>query len=365
MNVGWASADWALAHLDRFDEPTMGGSGHYRIGSPARRIGGPLGHLVWAQSQGRFGVKTWDDESHFDCDVLVMQRFMHEGIGAKMLGAALTGQTVVNDVDDLFWDLHPANRAHAATDPRKNPGENREHYVETLKASHLVTCSTPYLAERLAQHGVTAVVIENGVDTSRWWQRSPHRVTDQPTVGWVGATDWRSGDLETLRGVIGPWLAQTGCRWHHSGWTSTSKQAHDLARIDRGRVDCSWLPMVSIENYPLLFGPLDVGLVPLNDVPFNRAKSWIKGLEYAAAGVPFIAQALPEYERLHHEYGVGRLARKPADWRAHLDELRDPTTRLIDRERNAAGIESLTLDRQADQWRAALAAITGAAAVTP
>ncbi len=36
-----------------------------------------------------------------------------------------------------------------------------------------------------------------------------------------------------------------------------------------------------------------VGIAPLVDRPFNRSKSWIKGLEYSAFGLPFVASPLP------------------------------------------------------------------------
>ena len=75
-----------------------------------------------------------------------------------------------------------------------------------------------------------------------------------------------------------------------------------------------------------MFPPLDIGLVPLNDVEFNHAKSYIKGLEYAAAGVPFICSYSPEYQVLA-DAGVGRLAKTPEEWTYHLTELLDPQMR--------------------------------------
>jgi hypothetical protein len=41
---------------------------------------------------------------------------------------------------------------------------------------------------------------------------------------------------------------------------------------------------------------IHVGLVPLTRGPFNEAKSYLKGLEYAAAGIPFIATPTEEYQ---------------------------------------------------------------------
>ena len=65
---------------------------------------------------------------------------------------------------------------------------------------------------------------------------------------------------------------------------------------------------------------LSVGLVPLIDSPFNRAKSWLKGIEYAALGVPFVASPLPEYRKLA-DLGAGVLADSPQEWYEAIDML--------------------------------------------
>lgn len=84
--------------------------------------------------------------------------------------------------------------------------------------------------------------------------------------------------------------------------------------------------MQPISEYSYLFPHIDIGLVPLTDIPFNHAKSTIKGLEYAAANVPFVAQSLPEYQRLA-DMGVGRVATTPEDWRREVGALLDFRTR--------------------------------------
>lgn len=46
-------------------------------------------------------------------------------------------------------------------------------------------------------------------------------------------------------------------------------------------------------------GRFTVGVVPVVDDAFNRPKSWIKPLEFAAMGVQSVAAPLPAYDRLH------------------------------------------------------------------
>lgn len=367
MRIGFASSDWAVRAVDpTTDRPSYGGAGWARCGLPARFLRDQgfdvvEGTLVFDKRRGVFGVREWPsvhepEEAavlHSDLDLIVLQRWMFASVAVETMTARRNGQVIVNDVDDHFWALDPRNRAFAATDPRRSLIEHRGHYLDTLKNSTVVTVSTPYLADELRRLGVRAPieVIGNAVDLEAFRgvreSRLPH-VT--PVIGWVGATPWRSGDVETLRGVLGPFLDQRGLVAYHGGHLAgegVETFAHQAGlREDQVVVE----EMVPIWAYPTLFRRLDVGLVPLADHPFNRAKSSIKGLEYAAAGVPFVAADLPSYVGLR-DAGVGRVARRPRDWTRALSALLDPGARDEDREMNWEAVQAFDVRRRIGAWR--------------
>jgi hypothetical protein len=89
----------------------------------------------------------------------------------------------------------------------------------------------------------------------------------------------------------------------------------------------------------------------LNDIPFNHAKSFIKGLEYAAAGIPFVSSFSPEYEYLA-EHGVGRVAKTQDEWVYHLDELNRKITRIEEVEENLENIKKFGMDERGLDWDA-------------
>lgn len=377
MRVGFACGDWAVKAPDPVTgHPTYGGSGWARMGLPAKylRAGGhdvTEGTLVAHGS--KLGVRDWDQEHHWDFDVLVCQRWMMEDIPERMRRARAAGQVIVNDLDDWFWGLDPRNQAFLATHPARNAYENRDHYKAVLAASDLVTVSTPYLADRLRKmfgNRVRVEVLENHVEVHRFasartlvgldviveegqvGHRDQARVLTRdpgkPTFGWIGATPWRSGDVETMRGLLGPFLDRYDLRAYHGGHYPGSPSFARQAGLKDGQVDVRG--MVPIDDYPSLFVGLDVGLVPLSSRPFNVAKSWIKGLEYAAAGVPFVAANLPEYERLEKTYGVGRTAWKAREWFRHWEALLDPEVRAEDRKRNLKGVQALDWTTGWTKW---------------
>ena len=82
--------------------------------------------------------------------------------------------------------------------------------------------------------------------------------------------------------------------------------------------------------------------------------SYLKGLEYAAAGIPFIASPTEEY-RILHAAGIGRLASTPDEWRDHATELLDRGVRVAEAERQRALVrERFDSSTMGEAWATAL-----------
>jgi hypothetical protein len=174
-------------------------------------------------------------------------------------------------------------------------------------------------------------------------------------VGWVGATPWRSKDLQTMSPWFGDYLKSRRLTFHHSGHTQNgAPKACDQLAIPESITRTS--PLCPISHYTELFKPIDIGIIPLNNVPFNHAKSFIKGLEYAAAGIPFVASYSPEYEYLA-EMGIGRVAYNVDDWVYHLDQLRITSIRKDEIEHNLFMLQEFTIEKRGLDWDATMRVI--------
>jgi hypothetical protein len=255
-----------------------------------------------------------------DVDVILMQRLMHAGIADHIRASQAQGIKIINDIDDWYWGLSPANDAFQHNHPKRNPKENFNHYRKIISRSDLVIASTPYLASRVADFCQAPIIVsKNTVDSSRFTPKV-HTDNPSPLVGWVGSTSHRSGDLEILRGVLGPMVNSDSIRLFHGGAMPNAPTFASRVGVRPEKVDT--MPLVPHDQYPNLM-VMDIGLVPLTNMPFNRSKSDIKGLEYSAAGIPFIASNLDAYLELQHQLGVGRIAKKPISWAKHIKELSD------------------------------------------
>jgi glycosyltransferase involved in cell wall biosynthesis len=344
QKVGLASNDWSQSLFDHRGSPVQGGAGWIRFGQMASSM---RNHLIMGKLQpfmGRMAIETYDWSSHQDVSVMILQRYMEKNVPHLIAKSQASGIPVINDVDDWFWGLHEDNAAFKVTDPNKNPDSNTDHYQKSIEVSDLVTVSTPFLAEQISQWNPNVRIIENCV-FSEMFKRHRHFLRN-PVIGWCGSTGHRSDDLKVL---IDPFKQMgTYVSYHHTGDISTQPKFAEKVKVSPTRVKTT--PMLSPSEYPSGF-TFDIGVVPLNDIPFNHAKSWIKGLEYAAAGIPFVASPLPEYVRLKEEYGVGRLASTTEEWVHHLSELLDPKVREAEAIHNRNIVRSeFPVSRMAKAW---------------
>jgi glycosyltransferase involved in cell wall biosynthesis len=298
-----------------------------------------------------FGMMLPNDQALHGFDIVSFKLLMLDSLIEQIpLAQKKTGVKVVVDVDDWFDELNETNIAHRLTDPKLNPKNNRDNYKKIIELADAVVVSTPILYDHYSKQRENVFMVRNSIDINllNRWKGKGDNGGKTPTVGWVGATPWRSNDLEIFRPFLNEFLRENKLKFHHAGNILNAPQIEELAGIDSERLTKS--AMQPIFDYPKVFKPLNVGLVPLNPIPFNEAKSFIKGLEYVAAGVPFVASALPEYKFLE-ETGVGRTASTDDEWIEHLTELLDPNVRKQEREKNRENTKKLhSLDVRGKEW---------------
>jgi hypothetical protein len=297
-----------------------------------------------------FGMLIPDDKAIHGWDIIVFKLIMLESVAEKIPAAKAMGQKIVVDLDDSFEKLHETNMAYQMTDPEKYPKNNRDHYQYIIDSADALITSTPFLYNfyKNEKGHENVFMVRNGIDLDRWKQRKDHSRW-LPNIGWVGATPWRSQDLETMNPWFGQFLESNHLSFHHAGHIKNAKWAKDQLGIPKS-VKTTQEAMKPISKYPEMFRKIDIGLVPLNNVEFNHAKSVIKGLEYAASGIPFVASYSPEYEFLEQQ-GIGRVAKNEREFMGHLEELLDPRVRKEDVERNLEGIkEYQSMEVRGNDW---------------
>jgi len=330
------------------------GVAYYRSVLPASVVEGRVnvGPPAWTGADG-FGVVTGPNTASFFYDTVVLKGLHSRGIPHQMKMAQDLGQRLIVDVDDLYDDLPDWHPAAPTWDPSKAKVTNKEYFIQTIMQADAVTVSTEFLFERYSNMRDNVFLIRNAVNLDVMHQTELSN-TSKPVVGWVGQVGKRPLDIESLRWWLPEFLDNHDLTFHHSGddGAISSRSFAEAAGFDSKRA--TTLPGHAIEFYFKKSFCFDIGIVPLVDEPFNRAKSFLKGLEYAASGIPFVAQALPEYEYLA-DRGIGRLAHTPEDWVEQMTALLNPKVRKAEAAANLAAVKrDHTITARADEWRAIL-----------
>jgi hypothetical protein len=299
-----------------------GGCGYYRCMLPMNvvRDRAKFGPPAWTADRG-FGVRLNKTQAQFGFDTIVIKQLMERWMPRQMQIAKELGQRIIVDVDDAYDFLHDENQAKHTTDPEKNKIANRNYMREVIMEADMVTVSTPFLLDYYSSMRDNVVMVRNGINGEQFERRKVRSA--KPVIGWAAGLRWRSNDTEVLRDWLGDFLEEHDLMFHHAGHDPKAGSVALQANIPESRVIVS--PMRVISQYQNMLD-FDIGIVPLSNIPFNEAKSFLKGIEYAATNIPFVASDLPEY-RLLSESGVGRVADTPEQWVKHLTELLEYRTR--------------------------------------
>lgn len=311
-----------------------GGTEHYRCRAP----GAALERAGWDVHYVN------DGEAPDHADVVVLQRVIDPSTPELIDGLRRAGAVVVYDIDDWYDGLpnyNPASRSIGI------PELKTLH--DSLTAVDLITTTTSELAEGYARFGDVAV-LPNYLDPDVWsvMQRQPHVGVH---VGWMGSAKWRSADVELLKPWIASWLDR------HPEVTFVAAGS-DIGLFDYLNIEGLICPASGdyirpYEHLPAMLAWFDIGLVPLTFNRFNQSKSWCKGMEYNAAGVPAVASASREYRKFIEPGTNGYLVKK--DWPSVLDRALDNLDTLRAGARRRA--EQYFIDEHIDRWIDAYASV--------
>jgi O-antigen biosynthesis protein len=272
------------------------------------------------------------------CDVCIVQRAAMPSTEAvdRLIGQLGTiGAALVVDVDDAFvaLDDHPEAARYRPLNAVI------EHAIAASAESWF---STPELARLYAHVSHRKAVVPNALDPRIWrdWRRPrPEALAcDRVRMLYMG-TGTHGPDFAAMRPALDRlWQAGEG-RFDVTliGIAPDVEPAPWLHRLP---------PPADAIAYPRFVrwlreqGPFDVGLAPLVDTPFNRAKSDIKLLDYLALGLLPVVQDCPAY-RLDSD--AEAVALHACDWFETLRDVIDTPDRFRER---AAGGQSWLWERR-------------------
>jgi hypothetical protein len=314
--------------------PGQGGVHHHRIAEPIR---------VLAEHGNRafHGIQL-DDEILSTVDT-VLAHTLHDEDSSEAweLLAKSDSHRMVFDVDDWMWapDYQPF-RDHYTP-------ENLARLFRNVEIAHVVTTPSPVIAEFLSRYNSNIWVIPNTVPAWLLSHTMPPR--EAPAVGYQGSSshvhDWRPSTLEGLVKFLRD-CPDWELKWY-------GPQPGNLVELDAVK----HYPWASIDTHYRRVS-FDVGIGPLRDTPFNRAKSSLRAVEYAALGVVAVLPDLPPYRGWVEDGVTGRLIQSHETLRGVLGDLaRQSTARVQMAAAARVRAQAWTTEANIREWVAAWASL--------
>ncbi len=319
---------------------TRTANGHYRVIVPMQEMA-RRGHTVhWPGDRTFLALR---DGEVPPWDAMHIQQ-MHDEEGLEIMARMRrAGMAVVWDTDD---DISAVTRGSEAWHRQGGRRGVRRHFkaaVQAARTAHLVTTTNEHLAQVYREQGAEHVVaVENYLAPQDLQHpRKRHR----GVVIGITAAGEHEPDLRRMR--LAELLEQLlerhdGVRVVAIGADLRLRTAHRYTHVRDVVID----ELIPAES------EFDIGLAPLVDTRFNRARSNVKLKEYAAAGAMWAASPVGPYVGMGEEQG-GLLV-PDGEWLAALEALladADRRRALADRAR--AWARGQTIRAGAARWQAA------------
>jgi len=236
-------------------------------------------------------------------DVAFVQR------GLYPMGPALVASTLVRfegrvvlDLDDAVFSLKPSLASRGAL-ARWLFGSQQARAI--IRRADAIVVSTPALADAIPAGAAAATILPTVPDPSRY---SPvhHDETTPAVVGWAGT----SGNLRYLD-PLRPVFERLG--------------AEGIARLEvvssgAWKGPSTFRPW-SLAEEAALFRRFSIGIMPLPETDYTRAKAGFKLLQYMASGLPVVASPVGVNRELIEQSNAGLLATEADEWEAALRQL--------------------------------------------
>jgi len=278
------------------------GSKSWRLEHPFRYLR-ERGHEAYVSDEGiTEKALNW-------ADVIVFNSVVDkEGIALARYYQKEKGKKIVVDCDDWF-DLNPDSpfiKEHEISDAKSV-------IKITMEIADLVTCTTKYLAKQIEPINKNVKVLPNYLDLEFWDVNKYKNNSNKIRIGWAGSIT-HLNDLEYIVDPLKKFMDKYPSQLIFVGETRIKDYFKGYP------VEC--VLGVPFEVWPTRLAGLrlDIGLAPLLDTPFNRAKSNIKWLEYAINKIPAIYSPTV-YKRVDFEPHLGMIAEDKDHWYRCLEHL--------------------------------------------
>lgn len=233
----------------------------------------------------------------FRYDVIVIEKELFPYLPAfaeRLL--RLFGKKYVVDYDDAIfhnYDLHPNKAIRFFL---------KDKIDVVMRLSETVIAGNAYLADRARKAGAKQVnIIPTVIDSNRYAVKPEHSGT-KTVIGWIGSPSTFKY-VKQLFPVFEKLKRQHDFELHIVGAKSDEKFSFPVRFIDWSEET----EVASIQNF-------DIGIMPLEDSPWEKGKCAYKIIQYMACGLPVVASPVGMNKEVVLENKTGFLPDNLDEW---------------------------------------------------
>lgn len=174
-----------------------------------------------------------------------------------------------------------------------------------MRNAACVVAGNEYLALRARKAGARRIErIPTVVDSERYQVRKCDQ-SKNPIIGWIGSPSTQRYVVD-IRDALKKVCDQTGARLLLVGASESVRVQLPGIPVDVVR----WTE----ESEGHLVSQMDVGIMPLEDGPWEKGKCGYKLIQYMACGVPVVASPVGVNVEIVNENHCGQLAESVSEW---------------------------------------------------
>lgn len=291
--------------------------------------------------RARYSEK-WDQAVR-GSDILFFQRNSNHGAAKLMLALASEQRTMIYDMDDDIFQIplsNPIFPLYYNADPEHPDVSILARQVLGMRLSTAVTVSSDRLLEVYAGINPKVCLLPNCVKLSEWENVQPLLTPSADTVRvFWGGSPTHEQDLKLMEAVFPELSRRFGSRIEIviMGDDSVSFPCPTLN-----------IPYGSYTFFQRVMLSCQIGIAPMEEDLFNRAKSDLRLKEMGCAGLAIVASSVGEYAKAG-DFAV--LCASTEDWVEALSTLvRDTGQRDFARRASRVWVEGWDISNKIGLW---------------
>jgi hypothetical protein len=222
---------------------------------------------------------------------------------------------------------------------------------DSIRRADAVTVTTAALGEQVSRFNGNVHVLANCIDAALL--QTDRRRNERLTIGWAGGSSHANDFAFAGKELRTFFRRNLEVELHIVG-------ADFRAQLGRPRDRLSVWSENLVEYLAKL--DFDIGIAPLAYHAFNKSKSDIKVLEYAALGIPVVATDYGPYSDSVQHGVTGYLVKRPHEWERYLRDLVNDEAMRLEMGTNARRwAATRTIQGNIWRWEEAYRSAIGAA----